>query len=100
MPGFLKVYEGLAAALREGKEPCMVPVDMVAEWTANFSSERVVGEGAFGKVYEGLVASDAGRHVNLGVLAVKQLSPDMITEGGEKHLKREIAVLRYYIASL
>jgi hypothetical protein len=97
-----QVYEALAAALQEGKEPCVVPVDMVSEWTDNFSAGRVVGEGAFGKVYQGLVVSDVARHANayLRVLAVKQLSPDMIPEGGEKHLRREIAVLRYGVESL
>ncbi len=91
----MQVYEGLAAALREGKPPCLVPVNMVAEWTDNFSEQRIVGEGAFGKVYEGLVVSEDARKVRLGPVAVKLLSPDMIPEGGEKHLKREIAVLRY-----
>ena len=91
----MQVYSDLAMALREGKEPCVVPLAMVAEWTADFSDERVVGEGAFGKVYEGVVACEAARALKLGALAVKLLSPDMIPEGGERHLKREIGVLRY-----
>jgi hypothetical protein len=71
---------------------------MVAEWTDNFSELRIVGEGAFGKVYEGLITSEEARKVRLGPVAIKLLSPDMIPEGGDKHLKREIAVLRYLAA--
>jgi hypothetical protein len=69
-------------------------VALVAEWTDNLSDTRVVGQGAFGKVYEGVAVSDAARRARLGLLAVKVLSPDMVPEGGDKHLTREIAVLR------
>lgn len=89
-----KVYEDLAAALHEGREPCVVPISMVVEWTDNFSQERIVGEGAFGKVYEGLLTSQATKNFRLQPLAVKQMLPGMMPEGGERHLKREIAVLR------
>jgi hypothetical protein len=88
-----QIYQSMAAALHEGKEPCLVPADMMLEWTDNFSEQRMVGEGAFGKVYEGIIVSEAASHVKLGPLAVKLLSPDMIPEGGDMHLKREIAVL-------
>jgi hypothetical protein len=86
-------YRALAAAMSDDGKPCVLPAELVAEWTQGFSEVRLVGEGAFGKVYEGIITAEvAGRR--LCTVAVKRLSPDVLLEGGEKHLKREINTLR------
>lgn len=78
--------------LQEGGDPFLLPMECIAKWTSGFNDERVVGAGAFGTVYRGVVTS--ARDQKGYVLAVKKLSAEVMLQGGERHLRREINILR------
>ena len=89
----LACYEGMAGALCKDGKPVLLPLGLVEEWTESFSEERLVGEGAFGRVYEGVITDGhAASGQGLGRLAVKQLSRD-VSDGVKHHAMREINAL-------
>lgn len=46
-------YEKLESMLHNGSsEPCNLPLEYLRNITNNFSDERLLGEGGFGKVYK------------------------------------------------
>jgi hypothetical protein len=90
-----EIYAKLEEVVKGSEaEPCVIPLEIVREWTDGFSEARVVGEGAFGKVYEGIIVTEKGNPGKIGPVAVKRLPNEVLAQGGEKHLKREINVLR------
>ena len=70
----------IQAAFADGR-PVTLPFPLISKWTDNFNPERVIGEGAFGSVFSGLILfpdevkgpSGQGRKV-----AVKKVNGDGI----------------------
>ena len=91
-----KVCDALEKAAREDGDPCLIPMGLVSTWTDDFAESRMVGTGAFGTVYEGVISFSAGEGLQGRVVAVKRLSPDTLLKGGEKHMQREINVLHQF----
>jgi len=87
----LACYRSMSCALHEDGPCPLLPMELVREWTKDFGGDRLIGEGAFGKVYEGVVADDQADRM-LGRVAVKQLSRE-VSEGVQHHAKREINAL-------
>ncbi|CAN6216724.1 unnamed protein product [Urochloa humidicola] len=64
-------YEKLESILQNGSsEPCNLPLEYLRNITNNFSDERLLGEGGFGKVYKGMLQ-------NGETIAVKKLNSSM-----------------------
>eukprot|EP00960_Hanusia_phi_P028058 747184-Hanusia_phi.AAC.2 len=86
------VEQELAEAAQNDKVVA-IPLLCVQRWTNGWSEDRILGEGAFGKVYKGVVASLLTVRPFSGIVAVKMLNRDVLIEQGDKHIKREINVL-------
>ncbi|CAM0880198.1 unnamed protein product [Alopecurus aequalis] len=72
MYGETSKYDCLESILHDrGSEPRALPLQFLKEITANFSHERVLGQGGSGMVYKGVLQSGE-------VMAVKRLEPSML----------------------
>ena len=88
-----KKFQIKLQAVKDGAEPCILPLDIILKWTANFSSDRKIGSGSFGEVYE-VQCPGVGR------LAVKRLHPSIQLHGTDEDrsaalmcARREVNVL-------
>jgi hypothetical protein len=55
--------------------PVEVPTELVMRWTNDFSDERKIGEGAFGDVFEGILADNSNQRQ--AHVAVKRLKHEI-----------------------
>ncbi len=83
----------LEAVMWDDAEPCVLPMEVLALWTNNFSEDKEIGSGAFGSVFEAIVPKVLGGR-SLGPVAVKKLSDEITLQHGQKQLRSEIKVLR------
>ena len=77
LAGFLrqqKIITDIENATRATTDPCVLPPDVLAEWTQDFSPARRIGSGSFGDVFE-------AHCPRVGRLAVKRLNPDVRLHG-------------------
>ena len=49
-----QIFASIQAAFADGR-PVSLPFSLISKWTADFNPERVIGEGAFGSVFSGLI---------------------------------------------
>jgi len=72
--------------------PVEVPTELVMRWTKNFIDEQKIGEGAFGDVFEGILADCSNQwqtHV-----AVKRLKPEIRLQGDENEQRAAVSSIR------
>jgi hypothetical protein len=84
----------LETVMWDDVEPYLIPIEVLALWTNNFSQEREIGSGAFGSVFEAIVPKVPGGGRSLGPVAVKKLSDEITLQHGQKQFRSEIKVLR------
>ena len=91
----------LEAVMWDDAEPCLLPMEVLALWTNNFSQDKEIGSGAFGSVFEAIVPKIPGGR-SVGPVAVKKLSDEITLQQGQKQLRSEIKVLRQvnFVSSL
>jgi serine/threonine protein kinase len=70
--------------------PVEVPAELVKRWTNNF--ERKIGEGAFGDVFEGILADSANQRQ--AHVAVKRLKPEIRLQGDENEQRAAVSSIR------
>ena len=82
-----------------GSVPPNVPLCFLNEWTDNFAAHRMIGEGSFGQVYQGIYNNENG--TLFGHVAVKRLSTNLAL-GDPAHrgdalasIKRELNTLQF-----
>jgi len=61
-------------------------------WTNNFSDERKIGEGAFGDVFEGILADSLNQRQ--ARVAVKRLKPEIRLQGDEEEQRAAVSCIR------
>ena len=61
-------------------------------WTNNFSDERKIGEGAFGDVFEGILADIVNQRQEH--VAVKRLKPEIRLQGDENEQRAAVSSIR------
>ena len=69
----------MSKQLFEDGPPREVPTELVMRWTNNFGDERKIGEGAFGDVFEGILADNLNQRQ--ARVAVKRLKPEIRLQG-------------------
>jgi len=72
--------------------PVEVPTELVMRWTNNFSDERKIGEGAFGDVFEGILADSLNQRQ--ARVAVKRLKPEIRLQGDEEEQRAAVSCIR------
>jgi len=72
--------------------PVEVPTELVMRWTNNFSDERKIGEGAFGDVFEGILADSSNQRQ--AHVAVKRLKPEIRLQGDENEQRAAVSSIR------
>ena len=72
--------------------PVEVPTELVMRWTNNFSDERKIGEGAFGDVFEGILADCSNQRQ--AHVAVKRLKPEIRLQGDENEQRAALSSVR------
>ncbi|KAF8032054.1 hypothetical protein BT93_D1074 [Corymbia citriodora subsp. variegata] len=78
---------GIDEGFERSKGPKKYSFKVLAKSTNNFADTRLLGEGAFGKVYEGHLA-DANSHV-----AIKKITPE--SKQGVKEYATEVKTIRH-----
>jgi serine/threonine protein kinase len=72
--------------------PVEVPTELVVRWTNNFSDERKIGEGAFGDVFQGILADSSNQRQ--AHVAVKRLKPEIRLQGDENEQRAAVSSIR------
>ena len=49
-----QIFVSIQSAFADGR-PVSLPFPLISKWTGGFNPERVIGEGAFGSVFSGLI---------------------------------------------
>ncbi|KAI3435107.1 uncharacterized protein J3R85_006540 [Psidium guajava] len=80
-------FRGIDEGFEQSKGPMKYSYKVLAAATNNFSNARLLGEGGFGRVYEGRLA-DANSHV-----AIKKITPD--SKQGVKEYATEVKTIRH-----
>ena len=95
-----RTVAGLAHAIHSG-DPVDVPMELLCEWTDNFSPSMAIGSGTFGEVFRACF-SNSDRS-SCGIVAVKRVNPSLNLSSREQQrsdaitaLKREISILRTF----
>jgi len=82
----------ISEQLFEDGPPREVPTELVMRWTNNFGDERKIGEGAFGDVFEGILADSLNQRQ--ARVAVKRLKPEIRLQGDENEQRAAVSSIR------
>ncbi|CAL5048335.1 unnamed protein product [Urochloa decumbens] len=85
MDGEASRYDTLESTiLDESSAPCIIPLEYLRKITNNFSDDRLLGKGGFGKVYKGVLLQ-TGK-----VIAVKKLDHHLKLAVQERQFENEV----------
>ena len=92
--------EAIVAVAMHGQPPALIPFEVVAKWCTDFSAERLIGEGAFGKVYSGTCHNSQSARMRVAVkrhmrkIRAAADFPDL--HSAVDSIRREINLLRQF----
>ena len=94
--------EAIVAVAMHGQPPALIPFEVVAKWCTDFSADRLIGEGAFGKVYSGMCHNSQSARMRLAVkrhmrkIRAAADFPDPDLHSAVDSIRREINLLRQF----